>query len=290
MGNIMKEQIFTIINKQILGKDIKRLDINAPDIVRNFQPGQFVMICAEEGSKWIPLTIVEADTRRGMISVIFKEFGAATRLLGSLPIHEKLFSVSGPFGTIREPKQVGVVVCAATGVSAAQILPICRAYSRAGNKVIGILGAKTKAELILEPQMRIACHSVLLTTEDGSYHRRGTVEEAVREVSAKEAVRLVYSAGEVEMMYQVNRFTQQQKIDSLIQVHAVMSCGRGMCGSCRVKAGKQLVLACEEGPEFDGHKIDFDYLKHRIEHVCEKESGEKGAVERTTGILKKFFE
>ncbi len=290
MSQHMKNQTFTIINKQILGKEIKRLDIEAPEIARNFAPGQFVMVCVEEGSRWIPLTIVESDTRRGLISVIFKEIGDSTRFLGALPIHEQLFSVSGPFGTIRPPKQIGVVVCAAEDVCAAQILPICRAYSRAGNKVIGVLGARTKAEMILEPQMRIACHTVMLTTEDGSYQRRGSVEDTVREIAGKENVRLIYSAGSVEMMRGVSLLAHSKKIDSLIQVHTVMSCGRGMCGSCRVKVQGELVLACEDGPEFDGSKMDFDYLKRRMEHVCEREGSGKSAVEKTTGMLKKFFE
>lgn len=281
--------MFKIVNKLILGKDIKRLDIEAPLIAQCFLPGQFVMVCSEEGAKWIPLTIVEADARRGLISVIFEEAGLATRMLGSVPIDDKLFSITGPFGTIKEVKHVGTIICVATGVSAAQILPICRAYNRAGNKVIGILGAGSKSELILEPQMRIACHKIFMTTEDGSYQRRGKAQDVVKELLSQEDVNVVYSIGDVDMMREVAQMTAKQKIANLIQVQTVISCGRGICGSCRVKVDHQLVLACEEGPEFDGHVMDFEYLRHRMEHECSHED-QGPAVQKSSGFLKKLFE
>lgn len=266
--------MFKIINKLILGRDIKRLDVEAPDIARTYHPGQFVMVCPEARSKWIPLTIVEADTRRGIITIIVQETGSATRLLGALPIHDEIFSVSGPFGTLSEPRQVGTIVCAASGIGAAQLIPVCRAYGRVGNKVIGVLGASTRAELILETQMRIACHKIFLTTEDGSYQRRGSVAEAVKEVLNAEDAHLVYSIGDVGMMREIAAITAEQKIPNLIQVHTGVSCGRGLCASCRIKVGEKLVMGCEEGPEFDGHAVDFDYLQHRMAHSCSHDSQE----------------
>ncbi|MFP4472910.1 MAG: sulfide/dihydroorotate dehydrogenase-like FAD/NAD-binding protein [Candidatus Omnitrophota bacterium] len=268
---------YTIVNKQILGEGIKRLEIRAEVIADMVRPGQFVMIAPEEGKKWIPLSVMEADTRRGLISVIIKETGAATSCLGSLPIRDEVFSVSGPFGTVEEPRQVGVVVCAATDISAAQILPMCRAYSRAGNKVIGVLGARTKNELILDPQMRIACHKVVLTTEDGSAHRRGTVTDAVKELCGQDNVQLVYTCGQTEMLREIAEMTRQKKIRNLLQVHTLMSCGRGICGSCRMKVAKQLVLACEDGPEFDAHQVDFSELNHRMQAVCSRDEHQEAS-------------
>lgn len=285
------EQKFRLVNKLLLGNGIKRLDIQAPVVARSFQPGQFVMVCPEDGGKWIPMTIVEANAQRGIISIIFKETGDATRKLGALPINDQIFSITGPFGQVKEPRQVGVVLCVATGVAIAQILPMCRAYSRAGNKVIGIIGARTKAELILEPQMRISCHKVFLTTEDGSYQRRGTAEDMVKEVFAKEDVHLVYSVGNVKMMKQIAWICRQEGIPNLIQVSAVMSCGRGICGSCRVKSGGKLVLSCEEGPEFDSKDFDFDYLLQRMDCACRtSESDVKNGMNAKLGFLKKLFE
>ena len=282
--------MFKIVNRLILGKDIKRLDIEAPSIAQSFSFGQFVMVCPDEGSKWIPLTVVESDTRRGLISVIFKETGLATRNLGSMSIDDKLFSVAGPFGAIKEPKQVGVVVCVATGVSAAQLLPICRAYNRAGNKVIGVIGAVTKAEMILEPQMRITCHKIFLTTEDGSYQQQGKAQDVVKELLSQEDVKLVYSIGDTDMMREVAQMTAKEKIPNLIQVHTVMSCGRGICGSCRVKVNRELALACEEGPEFDGHMMDFEYLRHRMDHTCKHEDQGSIGAQKRAGFFKKIFE
>ncbi|HSV43014.1 MAG TPA: sulfide/dihydroorotate dehydrogenase-like FAD/NAD-binding protein [Candidatus Bathyarchaeia archaeon] len=280
---------YKIVNRLILGKEIKRLDIEAPAIARSFRPGQFVMIAPDEGGKWVALTIVESDTRRGIISIIFKESGSATRMLGGLSIQDEIFAVSGPFGFIREVKQLGVVVCVAEDVSAAQILPMCRAYNRAGNKVIGVLGAKSKSELILEPQMRIACHKVVLTTADGSYQRRGSTVEVVRELFEREDVQLVYSVGSVPMMREIARMTSQRQVRNLLQVHTVMSCGRGICGSCRVKVNNQLALACEEGPEFNAHEVDFDYLERRMEHVCSHDP--QGTVTaKAEGLFKKFLQ
>ncbi len=282
--------MFKIISKLLLGKDIKRLDIAAPMIAKSYSPGQFVMVCPEEHAKWIPLTIMDVDTRRGLIRIVFKEQGQTTRILGSIPINDRVFSISGPFGKIQAPKQVGVVVCVASGISAAQILPMCRAYSRAENKVIGVLGARTKSELILESQMRIACHKIMLTTEDGSYQRRGVAEDLVKELIAHEEVRLIYSVGDADMMRNIAGISKKHGIPNLMQVHTVMSCGRGICGSCRVKVGGDLVLSCEEGPEFDGHVMDFDYLKHRMEHACSHESASVKTMEKGVGFFKKIFQ
>lgn len=281
--------MFKIVSKLLLGKDIKRLDIEATMIAKSYSPGHFVMVCPEENSKWIPLTIMDVDTRRGLISVIFQEHGQTTKVLGAIPINDRVFSISGPFGNIQPPKQVGVVVCVASGIYAAQILPMCRAYSRAENKVIGVLGAKTKSELILESQMRIACHKIMLTTEDGSYQRRGVAEDLVKELVAKEDVRLIYGVGNADMMRNISDIAQSHEIPNLIQVHTVMSCGRGICGSCRVKVDGDLVLSCEDGPEFDGYTMDFDYLKHRMEHVCSHDHASLTKGGKGVGFFKKMF-
>jgi len=275
--------MFKVVNKLVLGKEIKRLDVEAPDIARTYQPGQFVMVCPDVKSRWIPLTVVEADIRRGIITIIVQESNATTKLLGSFPIHEEIFSVSGPFGKLAEPRQVGTVVCAASGICAAQLIPVCRAYGRAGNKVVGILGAATRAEMILETQMRIACHKIFLTTEDGSYQRRGSVAGAVKKALNDEEVHLVYSIGDIPMMREIAATTYEQKIPNLIQIHTGVSCGRGLCAACRVKVDGKLVMGCEDGPEFDGHAVDFDYLQHRMNHACSHEP--EGPSGRANGRL-----
>ena len=138
--------------------------------------------------------------------------------------------------------------------------------------------------------MRIACHKIFLITEDGSYQRRGKAADVVKELLDKEDVHLVYSSGDVEMMRDVAQMTKKRGVSNLMQAHTVVSCGRGICGSCRIKVDKGLMLACEEGPEFDGHKMDFDYLKHRMEHVCSHEDKGDDAVKKGSGFFKKLFE
>ena len=146
----------------------------------------------------------------------------------------------------------------------AQILPICRAFRDKGNKVIGIIGAKTKQALMLEPQMRLACNKILIATEDGSYERRGLATDVLEGFFDQNKVDLVYAIGAVDMMQTVCSMTEQRKIKTFVRVNPVMVDCMGMCGSCRVKVGGEMVLACVEGPEFDGHKVDFKDLNIRM--------------------------
>ncbi len=279
---------FQILHKQVLGQDIKRLDIKAEEISLCARPGQFVMVAPHEDSSWIPLSIAETDTRRGLISVIFQERDRPSMALGAMSINQAVFSITGPFGKVAAPRQLGVVACVATGVGAAQILSVARAYKREGNKVIGILAGRYKKEIVFETQMRIACHALYISTEDGSYQRRGTAFEAVKEVCAQERVQLVYTIGSVRMMREVAGLTKGLGIRNLMQVQTIMSCGRGMCGSCRVKVDGAVALSCIEGPEFDAHTMDFDYLQRRMDHAALL-SREGQGVAAPGGWVKKFL-
>lgn len=256
--------MFEVVNKIILANNVKRLDIAAPNIARKALPGQFVSVCPEEGDERIPLTVVDHDKNKGTITLIFQEVGATTKKLGELAIKEPVFSILGPLGTGATIEKKGVVACIATGVGAAQILPICRAYTEAGNKVIGIIGAKTKRSILVEPQMRLACNKILIATNDGSYERKGLATELLSGLIAQREVDLVYAIGSVDMMEAVVNITKQKKIPTRVQLNPFMVDCMGMCGSCRVKVGGRYVLACTEGPEFDGHKVDFNDLSIRM--------------------------
>ena len=257
--------MFTIINRQLLAKDIKRLDIVAETIAAKALPGQFVIVMPEKNGGWLPLTVVESDPVRGTISLVFQERGPATRQLGALSIQESVYSVMGPLGKPAAIKTAGTVVCAALGVSIASILPICRALKRCENKVIGLIGAETKDSLLLETQMRLACHKLMITTEDGTYERKGTVVELLKETLDQERVKLVYVIGPADMMEAVCRMTRTKKIETLVQANTVMYCGSGICGSCRLDVDSKPALSCVEGPEFNGHEVDFDKLKVRLQ-------------------------
>ena len=257
--------MYQIFNKQILGKDIRRLDVKAPAIAAAARPGLFVMVAPFEDSEWIPLSIVEADASRGTIALIVRETDPTTKALSSMSIYEKIAVIIGPLGHPVEVKKYGDVLCAATGDGIARILPVCRALKAAGNRVIGIIGARTKSRLTLEAQMRLSCHKIFMATEDGSYERRGTVTELAKEMFDQQKFALVYAAGSVELLEAITQLTKPKNISTRIQVSPLMCCGMGVCGSCRIVVGGKPVLACVDGPTFNAHKVDFAVLKSRMQ-------------------------
>lgn len=256
--------MFKIVNKQVLSRNIKRLDIESPLIARNVKPGQFVVVIPRQNSERIPLSVMESDTRRGIFTLLFQEWCEAASQLGAIPIGEEIYSMVGPLGKPTEVRKTGLMICAATGTGTAQILAICRAAKILGNKVIGVLGAKTRTELLLEPQMRLSCHKLYIATNDGSFERRGLVTTVVRELLDREPVSLVYAIGSLSMMRDISAMTKAKSIKYLIQTNTHMLCGVGMCASCRVRVSGKILLACQHGPEFDGHQVDYEFLKMRM--------------------------
>ena len=256
--------MFPIVNKQILAHDIKRIAVSAELIARKAKPGQFVMVVTEEGGEWIPLSIVETDPARGQITLIIQEIGPATRLLGGLPINGEIPSIIGPLGRPVPIQKKGLVICAASGIGTAQLLPVCRALKEAGNKVIGVIGARTKKQLVLEAQMRIACQKIFIATKDGSYERRGMASELVKELLDKEKIQQIYTVGPADMMKNIVQMAGARAVPVGVLLNPVMLCGNGICGSCRVKVNNETVLACRQGPYFSGDQVDFDDLKVRM--------------------------
>jgi len=286
--------MFEIINKQLVTNGVKRLDISAPDISKKVQPGQYISICPEEGDERIPLSVVASDAGKGTISIIFQEIGQTTGKLGTLPINESIFSILGPLGVPSKVEKRGVVICIATSIGIAKILPICRANKDIGNKVIGIIGAETKRDLLLEAQMRLLCNEVFITTEDGSYERKGLATDILKGIIAEKKVKFVYAVGSVEMMRNVCHMTKNKKIPTSVQLNPIMVDCIGMCGSCRVKVGGKTVLACMDGPEFDGHKVDFDDFEKRKKAIeeCDKCHNQKlkpKAQKKESGTLMRFL-
>ena len=256
--------MFKVLNKQLLAQDTKRMDILAPSVARKIKTGQFVSVSPQEGDERIPLSVVEADGLKGTLSLIFQEVGFTTTKLGSMAINDPIFSILGPLGNPAQIEKKGTVVCIATGIGTAQILPICRALKNAGNKVIGVIGAKKKKELILEAQMRLSCQQLFITTNDGSYERRGLATDIVKTFLQQQKIDLVYAIGSVDMLQAVCQMTKEKNIPTRVVLNPMMVDCMGMCGSCRVQVGGEIVLACIEGPEFDGQKIDFEDLQIRM--------------------------
>ena len=286
--------MFKIINKQILATDVKRIDVTAPNIARKLLPGQFVSICPEEGDERIPLSVVDSDMAKGVISLIFQERGVTTKKLGALQLGEEIFSILGPLGRPATIEKAGLVVCVATGVGTAKILPICRAFKRAGSKVIGIIGAKTKRALMLEPQIRLSCNKTYITTEDGSYERKGLASDILKRILEEQNPEVVYAIGSVEMMRSACDMSRPKGIRTFVHLNPIMVDCLGMCASCRVKVADKMVLACMEGPEFDGHKVDFDeFIKRKkaLEEFgeCCKHGLTSSQKKNESGIFMKFL-
>lgn len=281
--------MYTIINKQNLAKDIKRIDVLAEGIARHAQPGQFVLVVPEAKSEWIPLSIVEADTVRGTIALIFQERGEATRQLGAVPINDGLYSVMGPLGQPAKIEARGTVVCASVGIGVASMLSIARALRRAENKVISLISAKSKRSVLLEPQTRLTSHRLVVATEDRSHSRRGTVVDLLKEVMMKEKVGQVYAVGPTAVLREIGELTRQKKIPCRVIINTIMYCGNGICGSCRVDVSRQTLLSCVHGPVFDGHKVDYDKLDIRLEAIAKgRELGEQEMSEQR-GALGKLW-
>ncbi len=256
--------MYKIIHKQVIAQDIKKIDITAPAIAARALPGQFVMVTPVLGEHNIPMAIIDSDERRSVVSLLVHEVGPATRALGGLSIGESLYQMVGPLGRGSQMDKYGLVICVATGIGAAQILPICRGLKKKGNKVIGIIGAKSKKVLMLEPQMRVVCDEIFITTNDGSYERKGLATGLLKELLNKYTVQRVYAIGSVEMMQVSAQMTKEKNIPLRVTLNPYMVNGLGLCASCRVKIDGQYRLACVDGPEFDGHMVDYNDLSQRM--------------------------
>jgi len=283
---------FRITNKQILAKNVKRLDVFAEAVAGKALPGQFVVIVPEENAKWITLPIVEIHKRRGTIALVFDESEEEKKVFGGMHIDDLIFSIMGPFGKPAFDKRIGLVVCIATGVDIAAILPICKALKNAGNKMIGIIDSGEEKALVLENQMRLFCQKLFIATKSGSDGGKGTVVDIAKDVLTKEKVDLVYLSGGIDMLKAVSRITRDKKIKTLMHSVSNIFCGVGTCGSCRIQVSGKTVLACQKGPEFDCHQIDFDVLKIRMKALgkdMKKDSAPHSREVDKNKVLKKFF-
>ncbi len=253
-----------IICQRLLAPKISWLRVEAPEIAAKAEPGQFVVVRLDEKAERIPLTIVAADKKDGAIELVVQEVGCATADLAALTEGMAILDLLGPLGKPTEIEKAGTVVVVGGGIGVAPILPQARRHREVGNRVIGIIGAQTKAALILEDEMRGACERLLITTDDGSYGMKGLVTDALNELLAEEpSISQVTAIGPVPMMRAVVEFTRPKCIRTIVSLNPIMVDGSGMCGGCRVTVGGETKFACVDGPEFDGHLVDFDELRRR---------------------------
>ncbi len=273
--------MFKILEKERVAPGINKFVIEAPLIAKKRQPGQFIIIRLHEKGERIPITIADADPDRGSITVYVQEVGKTTMELGTYKAGDYIADVVGPLGKPTPIHPVGTVFCIGGGVGTAEVLPIAKKHKQVGNIVCAIIGARTKELIILEDEFRKFADEVYITTDDGSYGRKGFVTDELRyHIESGRKIDEVIAVGPAIMMKAVCDLTRPYKIKTLVSLNAIMVDGTGMCGACRVEVGGETKYACVDGPEFDGHQVNFDLLLQRLATYKEEE---KIAVEKFLG-------
>ncbi|MBN2057392.1 MAG: sulfide/dihydroorotate dehydrogenase-like FAD/NAD-binding protein [Candidatus Saganbacteria bacterium] len=274
-----------ILKKEKLNDNVSRIVVGAPHIAAAARPGNFIVVIPKENAERIPLTIADADTAKGTISIIFQIVGATTKVLDSLKEGDELAHLLGPLGVPSHIKNYGTCVIIGGGVGIAEIYPVVKALKAAGNKVITIIGARCKDLLIYAEELGAQSSELRITTDDGSCGRKGFVSDELKDIIASgEKVDYVMAVGPVPMMKVVCDVTREHKIKTMVSLNPIMLDATGMCGVCRVTVGGKTRFACVEGPEFDGHEVDFYGLSDRLkpykdmekvahDHVCKMLQG-----------------
>lgn len=264
-----------ILEKKILAEGVKDIIVSSPNIARKRKAGQFIILRVNERGERIPLTIVDSDSDAGTIRLVFQEVGKTTCILGELEVGDTILDLVGPLGKPTHIEKFGTIVCVGGGIGVAPVYPIAASMKEAGNEVISIIGARNKDLLILEDEMSAVSDRLVVTTDDGSYGIHGFVTDALKNlIDEREDIALCIAIGPVVMMRAVARLTKEYNLKTVVSLNSVMVDGTGMCGGCRVTVDDKTRFVCVDGPEFDGHKVDFDLLMLRQQAylVQEKES------------------
>ena len=280
-----------IIKKEYFSEKVVKLVVEAPLIARSRKAGHFVIVRVGAKGERIPLTIASADKDKGTITLVVQAVGKSSSKLCALNEGDYITDVVGPLGQATHIENFGTVVCAGGGVGVAPMLPIVQALKAAGNRVITVLAGRNKDLIILEKEMRKSSDEVIIMTDDGSYGRKGLVTEGVEEVIKREKVDKCFAIGPAIMMKFVCLLTKKYEIPTDVSLNTIMVDGTGMCGACRITVGGKTKFVCVDGPEFDGHQVDFDEMlkrmgafkniereeMHKLDTVCEatKETDEK---------------
>jgi len=273
--------LYKILLKQDLVPGIHLFKVAAPAVAKKAQAGQFVVVRIDERGERIPLTIADWDEKEGNITIVFMEVGTTTARLALLEAGDAIADFVGPLGVPAHIEKFGTVVCVAGGVGTAVVAPIARALKQAGNRIISILGARSQDLLFWEDRLGSVSERLIVTTDDGSYGRKGVVTEPLKELlESGEKVDRVVAIGPAIMMKFCSLTTQPFGIKTIVSLNPIMVDGTGMCGCCRVSVGGETKFACVDGPDFDGHQVDWDLLfaRQRIyldEEKCSFEQWQK---------------
>jgi ferredoxin--NADP+ reductase len=257
--------MYKISEKKDLAPGIKLMGILAPHVTHNAKAGNFIVVITDEKGERVPLTIYDWDRDKGIVYMIFQEIGASTIKLGKMNINDSVFAIAGPLGKHFHIEKYGNAVIIGGGVGVPAIFPIARALRDAGNKITSIMGFRSKENIILENEMKTVSDKVIIATNDGSFGARGLVTDVLRDIiSSGEKINIVVAVGPVAMMKAVSELTRNYNIKTVVSLNALMIDASGMCGGCRVTVGGEVKFSCVDGPDFDGHRVDFDMLTSRL--------------------------
>ena len=256
--------MYNILRKKDLTPTVHLIEVEAPAVARKAQPGQFIMLMVDEKGERIPLTIADWDTGRGSVSFVVSEVGVTTGKLGRLKEGDSLAHFAGPLGKPAEIDKFGNVACVVMGYGMATIVPIARALREAGNSIYSIASAPTKADLFGIDHLKNISDALVVTTSDGSYGEHGWVIEPMRRLlGGDKPINRVFVIGSICMMKLTSAITREFEVKTMVSLNPVMVDGTGMCGACRLSVGGKTRFACVDGPEFDGHEVDWDLLMAR---------------------------
>ncbi|PKL49634.1 MAG: ferredoxin-NADP reductase [Planctomycetes bacterium HGW-Planctomycetes-1] len=263
-----------LLSKKQLCPDVYVADIAVPLVASAAKPGQFVIVCLKGTySERIPLTIAGSDAEKGSIRLIWQAVGKSTAELGHLKVGDEVENILGPLGKPTHIEKFGTVVCVGGGIGNAPLLPIAAAMKKAGNKVISILGARTKELLILEDEFKAFSDEIIIVTDDGSYGKKALVTEPLKEICQRpDKPNLTVAIGPAIMMKFCCATTKPFDVPTVVSLNTIMIDGTGMCGGCRVEVGGQTKFVCVDGPEFDGHKVNFDLMMKRMQAYKKQEA------------------
>jgi len=257
--------MFEIVHKETIAQDVLKYMVKAPRVAKKRKPGQFIVLQVDEKGERIPLTIVDSDEQDGTITLIFQVVGKSTKRIAALECGDSIRDLLGPLGKATHIENFGNVVAIGGGVGIAPLFPIAKGMALAGNQLEVILGARSQKYLILEDEINTFCKSVHIVTDDGSYGEKGLVTHKLQTlIESGKKIDLVIAIGPLIMMKAVSDLTKSHGIDTVVSLNPIMVDGTGMCGGCRVNVNNEVKFACVDGPEFNGHEVDFEKLAKRL--------------------------
>jgi ferredoxin--NADP+ reductase len=264
--------MYEIVKAEKLNPDVTRLEIKAPHIAKRAKAGQFVMITVDEHGERVPLTMADISPAKGTVTIVAQEVGKTTRHMGKLKAGDKVFSLVGPLGLPTELHKFGTIVCIGGGIGLALMYPVVRALKDAGNTTVNIIGARNEKLLIYEDEIKSVSDEFYLCTDDGSKGHKGFVSDILKKLIADgRKIDMVYAVGPIIMMKIIANITKPYGIKTIVSLNPIMVDGTGMCGSCRVIINGETKFGCVDGPEFDGHQVDFENLTARNKRYLAEE-------------------